>query len=67
MSEHEDLLRSLLVERYRRFPPPDVPRSTTGQQVARAMADKRPQTPAASNPRIRRPRREKISNTRSTP
>lgn len=65
MTEHEDLLRSLLVERYRRFSPPDARGTTTDQQVARALAGERPQTPASSIPRARRRLPEKISSPRS--
>ena len=65
MSEHEDLLRSLLVERYRRFAPPDVRDATTDQQVARALAGERAQTAASSIARARRRNPEKINSPRS--
>jgi hypothetical protein len=50
MSEYDDLVRALLVERYRRWPSPE-PSSTTPTEVARALAhEKRPPRQQAQRP-----------------
>lgn len=41
MSEHDDLVRALLVERYRRWPPPDDADADAQQLAAALFREKR--------------------------
>lgn len=65
MTEHEELIRSLLVERFWPYTASEVPASTP-QQVTRAMAHER-RRPAAAAPRRRRRPSDTIDDTRRTP
>ncbi len=64
MSDHDDLVRSLLVERFTPYPSTTVP-SSTPRLVARAMAHEKRRT---KTPDPRRPHRrdDTIDDTRRT-
>lgn len=64
MSEHGDLLRALLVERYQPFKAADIP-TATPQQLARAMAGER-RLPKTPKPRRRSPGSGTIDKPRRT-
>lgn len=65
MTEHEELIRSLMVERFRPYAASEVPASTP-EQITRAMAHERRRPPAPTPRRRRRPN-DSIDDTRRTP
>ena len=60
---HEDLLRSLLVERYRLWRPDAAPALTPEQQLVRGLAREKPRKPSDYREKQRRTQQTKGART----
>ena len=65
MSDHEDLIRSLLVERYRPWRP-DAEPDLTAKQLARTIGPERPNRQGGETYRPRRPQPKTMEGGRTT-